>query len=64
MYVIRSYYDPKRDWDKYNFGLYGCWTMDDEGNLDYVNEANYTDEMWSELKKNSQARAQSQAHKM
>ena len=56
--------NPKRDWDKYNFGLYGCWTMDDEGNLDYVNEANYTDEMWSELKKNSQARAQSQAHKM
>ena len=26
----------KRDWDKYNFGCYGCWIMDEEGNLDYV----------------------------
>lgn len=40
-----------RDWDKYTFGLYGCWVMDDEGNLDYVNEDDYTEEMWNEQKK-------------
>lgn len=41
----------KRDWGKYNFGLNGCWTMDGDGNIDYVNENDYTDEMWSEMKK-------------
>jgi hypothetical protein len=25
--------------------------MDDDGNLDYVPEENYTDEMWNEQKK-------------
>ena len=24
----------KREWDKYTFGVYGCWMMDDDGNLD------------------------------
>ena len=28
----------KREWDKYTFGCYGCWVMDDDGNLDYVPE--------------------------
>lgn len=41
----------KRDWDKYTFGVYGCWMMDDDGNLDYVPEAQYTDEIWNEQKK-------------
>lgn len=40
-----------REWDKYTFGLYGCWVMDDDGNLDYVNEEDYTDELWNEQKK-------------
>lgn len=40
-----------RDWDKYTFGIYGCWVMDDDGNLDYVNEDDYTDELWNEQKK-------------
>ncbi len=40
-----------RDWDKYTFGLYGCWIMDEDGNLDYVNEDDYTDEIWNEQKK-------------
>lgn len=40
-----------RDWDKYTFGIYGCWTMDDDGNLDYVKEEDYTDELWNEQKK-------------
>lgn len=57
--------NPKRDWDKFNFGLYGCWIMDEDGNLDYMNEENYTDEMWNELKKNGQARSAVKAtHKM
>lgn len=32
--------------DSYNFGIYGCWVRDDEGNLDYVHEDDYTDEIW------------------
>lgn len=51
--------NPKHDWDKYNFGLYGCWTMDDNGNLDYVSEDDYTEEMWEAMRTNCQARAQS-----
>lgn len=41
----------KREWDKYTFGVYGCWMMDADGNLDYVPEAQYTDELWNEQKK-------------
>ena len=41
----------KRDWDKYTFGVYGCWMMDDDGNLDYVPEEQYTEELWNEQKK-------------
>ena len=43
--------ESKREWDKFNFGVFGCWIMDDDGNLDYVPEENYTDEMWNEQKK-------------
>ena len=38
-------------WEKYNFGLYGCWKADDEGNLSYTPEEDYDEEMWNELKK-------------
>ena len=41
----------KREWDKYTFGMYGCWVMDDDGNLDYVPEEQYTEELWNEQKK-------------
>lgn len=41
----------KRDWDKYTFGVYGCWIMDDDGNLDYVPEEQYTEELWNEQKR-------------
>ncbi len=41
----------KKEWDKYTFGLYGCWIMDDDGNLSYVPEENYTEEIWNEQKK-------------
>jgi hypothetical protein len=44
-------------WDKYNFGVFGCWTCDDNGNVDYIKEENYSEEMWDELKKNSARKA-------
>lgn len=31
--------------DKYNFGIYGCWTKDDKGMLSYVPEDEYSEEM-------------------
>lgn len=40
-----------RQWEKYNFGLYGCWQADDDGNLSYTPEEEYDEEMWNELKK-------------
>jgi len=43
--------ESKREWDKYTFGAFGCWIMDDNGNLDYVNEDDYTEELWNEQKK-------------
>ena len=43
--------EAKRDWDKFNFGIFGCWAMDEDGNLDYIPEENYTEEMWNEQKK-------------
>lgn len=41
----------KREWDKYTFGVYGCWMMDDDGNLDYIPEEQYTEKLWNEQKK-------------
>ena len=43
--------ESKRDWDKFNFGVFGCWMMGEDGNLDYAPEEQYTDEMWNEQKK-------------
>lgn len=40
-----------RDWDKFTFGIYGCWVMGEDGNLDYVKEEDYIDELWSEQRK-------------
>lgn len=55
---------PKREWDKYNFGIYGCWTMDDSGNLDYIPEEEYTEEMWAELNRKGEAHRTQATHKM
>ena len=55
---------PKKEWEKYNFGIYGCWTMDENGNLDYTPEEEYADEMWNELNKKSESRKQQATHKM
>jgi hypothetical protein len=53
----------KQELAKYNFGLFGCWTCDEQGNLDYVKEENYIEEMWNELKKTGAKRAAANAHK-
>ena len=43
--------ESKREWDKYTFGAFGCWIMDDNGNLNYVSDEDYTEELWNEQKK-------------
>lgn len=30
---------------RYSFGIYGCWVNDENNNLSYINEEDYTDEM-------------------
>ncbi len=53
----------KREWDKYTFGVYGCWVMDDDGNLDYVPEEEYTEELWNEQKKSAERNRAAALHK-
>ena len=53
----------KREWDKYTFGCYGCWVMDDDGNLDYVPEEDYSEELWNEQKKSGERNRASAIHK-
>ena len=53
----------KREWDRYTFGCYGCWVMDDDGNLGYVPEEEYTEELWNEQKKSAQRNAGAALHK-
>ena len=54
---------PKREWDKYTFGCYGCWVMDDDGNLGYVPEEEYTEELWNEQKKSAERNRTAGLHK-
>ena len=55
--------EGKREWDKYTFGIYGCWVIDDDGNLDYVPEEEYTEELWNEQKKAAGRHASAVARK-
>lgn len=48
----------RKEWGKYTFGCFGCWTMDEDGNLDYIPEEEYSEELWNEMKKNGLRRAQ------
>lgn len=34
---------------KFNFGIYGCWMLDDNNNLSYVPESDYNQEMYDQL---------------
>ena len=54
---------PKRERDKYTFGVDGCWVMDDDGNLDYVPEEEYTEELWNEQKKSAERNRAAGVHK-
>ena len=47
----------KREWDKYTFGCYGCWVMNNEGYPDYVAEESYTEELWNEQKRSAERNA-------
>lgn len=42
---------------KYNFGIYGCWIADDNNCLSYVDEADYTEEIYAEQRRAGQMRA-------
>ena len=53
----------KREWDNSTFGCYGCWMMDNDGNLDYVPEEEYTEELWNEQKKSAQRNMGAGLHK-
>ena len=53
----------RREWDKYTFGCYGCWVMDDDGNLNYVSEDDYTEELWNEQKKSAERNRAAALHK-
>ena len=45
--------------NKYNFGVYGCWIVDDLQNLKYVPEEEYTQEMNDEMQRRGQQNAAS-----
>lgn len=51
-----------RQWEKYNFGLYGCWQADDDGNLSYTSEDDYDEELWNELKKKGMRQQEQHMH--
>jgi hypothetical protein len=46
----------------YTFGIFGCWVKDDNGDLNYVPESEYTETLWEAQKLIGQSRAS--AHKM
>ena len=48
--------------EPFTFGIFGCWVKDDEGNLNYVPEDEYTESMWEAQKRVGMSRAS--AHKM
>lgn len=44
--------NSKRDWDKYELGVNGCWMTDDDGNLQYISEEDYDQfDVWNEAEK-------------
>lgn len=49
----------KRDWDKYELGVNGCWMTDDDGNLLYVEEEDFSKyDIWNEVEKQNNRKAQ------
>lgn len=39
-----------REWNKYSVGVFGCWVMED-GDLSYIKEEDYTEEIWGEIER-------------
>lgn len=48
-----------RQWNKYSVGVFGCWVMDD-GELSYMAEEEYTEEIWDEIEKQRNNRVKGQ----
>lgn len=45
----------KRDWDKYELGVNGCWMTDDDGNLSYIPEEDFEEQdIWAEIEKQNE----------
>jgi hypothetical protein len=55
---------PRQVFQPYNFGIFGCWTMDAEGNLDYILEADYTEEIWAAMKQHQELKAKTPNHRI
>lgn len=51
--------DTRRDWEKYSFGMNGCWIYDGNMYVDYIPEEKYDDEMWAEMSKRNNLLTQS-----
>lgn len=45
--------------NKYNFGVYGCWMLDELQNLKYIPEEEYSQEMMDEMKRRAEQNAAS-----
>lgn len=53
-----------RHWNKYSVGVFGCWMMNDE-ELSYIEEEEYTEEVWDEIERQRNNRMKSQqSHKL
>lgn len=48
-----------RQWNKYSVGVFGCWMMDD-GELSYIEEEEYTEEIWDEIERQRNNRMKGQ----
>lgn len=48
----------KRDWDKYELGVNGCWMTDDDGNLQYISDEEFEEyDVWNEMEKQRDRKA-------
>lgn len=53
-----------RQWNKYSVGVFGCWVMND-GELSYIKEEEYTEEIWDEIERQRNNKIKSQqSHKL
>lgn len=53
-----------RQWNKYSVGVFGCWMMEN-GDLSYIPEEEYTEEIWDEIEKQRNNRIKGQqTHKL